>query len=53
MLMSPRRALLAALLQLQRADAESIRRAARISAVPPQFGCDGAVKIASSTTYSQ
>ena len=24
-----------------------------ISAVPPQFGCAGAVKIASSSTYSQ
>ena len=41
------------LLDLQRADADADRRAGPISAVPPQLGCAGAVKIASSSTYSQ
>jgi hypothetical protein len=40
------------MLQLQRADAEQVP-AGPISAVPPQLGWAGAVKIASSSTYSQ
>ena len=45
--------LFARLLKLKGADPEQIARLGPTTAVPPQFGCAGAVKIASSRTYSQ
>ncbi len=39
--------------ELQRADADQLAGIVEISPVPPQFGCDGWVKIASSSRYSR